>query len=70
MPGNGQCPPHGLGFQASERKRLTARQGRRECGIKLVAGVPPSSDAVGGRRGSSVTSKQGRHPPAREMEQS
>ncbi|GFN87606.1 hypothetical protein PoB_001411200 [Plakobranchus ocellatus] len=70
MPGNGQCPPHGMGFQAPERKRLAARQGRRECGSKLVAGVPLSSDAVGGRRDSRVTSKQGRHPPARKVEQS
>ncbi|GFN97037.1 hypothetical protein PoB_002354300 [Plakobranchus ocellatus] len=70
MPGNGQCPPHRMGFQAPERKRLAVRQGRHECGSKLVASVSPSSDAVGGRRGSSVTSKQGRHPPARKMEQS
>ncbi|GFO08744.1 hypothetical protein PoB_003524900 [Plakobranchus ocellatus] len=54
LPGTGQCPPQGMGFQAPERNRLAARQGRHVYGSKLAAGVPLARYALSGRRDTSV----------------
>ncbi|GFN93793.1 hypothetical protein PoB_002029900 [Plakobranchus ocellatus] len=65
MPGNGQCPPHGIGFQAPERNRLAARQGRHEYGSKLAAGVPLASSQQRDHRLSGPPQDQGASDEAR-----
>ncbi|GFO25734.1 hypothetical protein PoB_005223900 [Plakobranchus ocellatus] len=60
MLGNGQCPPLGMGYHAAERYTVAARQGYHEHGSKYVAGVPPPSNAVGGRPNKGDIHQPGR----------